>query len=133
MNNSAADINKKLASEAVIQPHAALKRFASHPDAIPSHARGMALLDKIDELIAEDELLRTKTDVAQNKVNLVKERINQRTSAVPEYNQYMDEVTVMANKLHAAVERHSLSEAENIPFYRLLKEEILKNAPMTQD
>src|SRR5665213_1491625 len=48
--------NRKLASSALVRPHAALREFISLPDVVPSQPRGMALIDKIDEAIVADEL-----------------------------------------------------------------------------
>jgi outer membrane murein-binding lipoprotein Lpp len=133
-------LNRKMASQASIKPHAALQAFASMPDAVPGQVRGMALIDKIDQLLAEDELEATKEQLtsnndqhallklnaAQMKVALAKERIDQRVSLFPEYGRFIEELQLHINQLQVAIEQHEISAKENIPFYRLLKAQVIK-------
>lgn len=134
--------NHKLASSALVRPHAALREFISLPDVAPSQPRGMALIDKIDESIAADELesakkafamtdnpdMKTDLDSAQLQYALVKERIEERLSAIPHYDTCMIEVNKLMTAAKDAVQKHDLTDRENVPFYRLLREEILKKA-----
>lgn len=143
--NSDAKVNQRLALQATIKPHAILRSFASFPDAIVGKARGMALIDKIDELIAEDELMFLTSSVsntdnldtkmalniytAQMQKILIEERIKKRISKIPKYGEYMDKINEITNQLKYAVERYGFSNKENIAFYRVLKEQVLRKTP----
>lgn len=136
------DINQQKASREVIKPHAALQKFTHMPDAITGQTRGIALIDKMDQLLAEDELraaleelnqnndqsARLKVNAAQMKVALVTERIDQRTALIPDYNKYIEELHILVNQLQTAVEHNEFSIKENIPFYRLLRAQVVKKA-----
>jgi hypothetical protein len=94
----------------------------------------------MDQLLAEDELRaaleqltdsnnqheRLKVSAAQVKVALVIERIDQRISSIPDYSKFIEALQVLINQLQTAVEQHEISAKENIPFYRLLKAQIVK-------
>ena len=122
------DIDTKKASQAVIKPHAALLEYSKLPDTLPGQIRGMALIDKIDQLLAEDELATTKQAERELKTALVKERIDQRVSSIAGYAQCIDEINEMVRQLKVAVEQNEVDAKENIPFYRLLKAQVIKRA-----
>ena len=144
--NSVAKIsqNQKLAFQAMIKPHAALKSFANFSDAVIGQARGMAIVDKMDELLAENDLISATTNLPQTETqdtnillhiyeakmqkSLVEERIKQRISKIKKYAEYMEEMNKMTRQLKNAVEQYGFTDKENVAFYRLLREQIIRKS-----